>query len=165
LRCALSPWAHSLLCSLLFSYSRSALLLHLLCWSTISCAGDLTTTNLWCRSPVLERYCTVHIGHKHAQGLDVHILMELSMLRWLNRACVQEIAHATWMPVEEYANTDFVKSNAHLRELVQCMQAYKLGTYSGFRSVSCASRRGPQLVTHGLPPHQLGQASNHSNGA
>lgn len=69
-----------------------------------------------------------------------------------SRACVQEIADARWMPMEEYADSDFIRSNAAVRQLVQCMRAYQQGMYSGFASTAVLpARAGQQLVVHGLP--------------
>lgn len=65
---------------------------------------------------------------------------------------MQELADARWMPIEEYADTDFIKSNAAVRQLVQCMRGFQQGTYSGFAVTAVLpSRVGQQLVVHGLP--------------
>lgn len=70
---------------------------------------------------------------------------------------MQEIQAAKWVPVEEYATSDFAKSHAAIQEFSKCMLAYKDGTYAGFDAKDVLGLRGGrQLVIHGLmnPPDE-----------
>ena len=65
---------------------------------------------------------------------------------------MQEIAEAKWMPIGEYAASDFIQGNAAVRALVDTMQAHIERGYQGFQARQLQNRPGrpPQLVATGV---------------
>ena len=87
---------------------------------------------------------------------------------WLMRMLVhaQEIADVRWMPMHEYCKQEFIAERPALLQLVQCMEAYVAGSYTGLagRVLSAGPNRAPQMVADGLSERGVGQDAHMPDG-
>ena len=64
---------------------------------------------------------------------------------------LQEIAQVKWMPLAEYADAEFIRTQPTMKISVACMQAYQRGMYKGMTAEELRGTRGGlHLLVHGL---------------